>query len=119
VHEPAYRGAVDVLGNRDKLDACFVQGVGDRRVVVAVAGEAIDLVDDHVVEVALLIESGEQRLQLRPVGGLRRLATVHVLGNHLGIELSGLRLARPPLGGDRIALRLPPLVACATVDTRR
>jgi hypothetical protein len=52
-------GAVDVLGHRDQLCPGFLQRVGDRRVVVAVAGEAIDLVDDHVVDIALLLKTGE------------------------------------------------------------
>ena len=62
VHEGADRGAVDVLGDRDKLDIGLVQRVGDGRVVVAVAGEAVDLVDDHVVEIALRLQPRQQRL---------------------------------------------------------
>jgi hypothetical protein len=106
VHEGADRGAVDVLGHRDQLDSRLVKRVGDRRVVIAVAGEAIDLVDDHVVEIPLCFEAGEQRLQLRAVGGLRRLASVDVLGDDLGIKLGDLRMAGLALGGDRVALRL-------------
>jgi hypothetical protein len=102
------RSAVDVLRYRNQLGPCFLQGVGDRRVVVSIAGEAIDLVDDHVVEIALLLEARQQRLQFRPVGGLRRLAPVDVLGDHLGIKLCCLGLTRLALGGDRIALRLTP-----------
>ena len=107
VHEPADRRAVDVLGHRDQLDPGFVQRVGDRRVVVAVASEAIDLVDDHVIEVSLGLKPRQQLLQLRAVGGLRRLAPVGVLGDDLGIQLGRLRLARLALGRDRVALRLP------------
>lgn len=45
--------------NRDKLDPGFVQGVGDRRVVLAVASEAVDLVDDHVVEVTFCFQASQ------------------------------------------------------------
>ena len=110
VHEGSDRGAVDVLGNRDQLDPCLVKRVGDGRVVVAVAGEAIDLVDDHAVEVALGFEASQQRLQFGAICRLRRLPPVDVLGDDLGIKLGGLRLARLPLGGDRVALGLVPSV---------
>jgi hypothetical protein len=62
-----------------------LQRVGDRRGVVAVAREAIHLVDDHVVKIALRLKPCQQLLQFGPVGGLGRLAPVDVLANHLGI----------------------------------
>ncbi|HEY2717357.1 MAG TPA: hypothetical protein VGI73_14155 [Solirubrobacterales bacterium] len=104
VHEAADRSAIDVLGDGDQLDAGFMQRVGDSGVVVAVAGEAIDLVDDHEVQVALRLQPSEQRLEFGAVGGLRRLATIDVLGYDFRIKLGGLRLASLPLGRDRIAL---------------
>jgi len=75
-------------------------------VVVAVAGQTINLVDDHQVQIALCLKTGEQLLQFGPVRSLGRLAPVDVLGDDLGIQLGGLRLASLPLGGDRVALRL-------------
>src|SRR5262249_4776454 len=36
--------------------------------------------------------------------GLRRLATIDVLGYHFRVEVGGLRLTRLPLSGDRVAL---------------
>lgn len=67
------------------IPAAF-QGVADRRVVVAVAGEPVDLVHDHVVEVSLLLDALQQRAQLGTVGGLRGLATVHVLTDDLRVQ---------------------------------
>lgn len=108
VHEGPDRDAVDVLGDGDQLGPGFLQRVGDRRVVVAIASEPVHLVDDHVIQVALCLKAGEQFLQFGPVGGLGRLTPVDVLGDNLGIKLRRLGLACLALGRDRVALRLAP-----------
>ncbi len=86
VHEPPERRVVDVLGKGHEFDAGGLQGVADGRVVVAVAREPVDLVHDHVVEVSLLLDALQQRAQFSTVGGLRGLATVHVLTDDLRVQ---------------------------------
>jgi len=90
VHEPTERRVVDVLRHRDQFDARVVQVVGDRRVVVAVASKPVNLVDDHVVQVALALHALQKGPECGAVDGLGGLATVHVLLDHLRVEARGL-----------------------------
>ncbi|HEV7942665.1 MAG TPA: hypothetical protein VGP17_07685 [Solirubrobacteraceae bacterium] len=106
VHEPAKRRVVDVLGDRHKFDAGALQGVADRGVVVAVAGEPVDFVNDHIVQVAAGRDAIHQRAELWPVGGLGGLTTIDVLADDLRVKACGLADTRLSLGGDRIPLGL-------------
>jgi hypothetical protein len=61
VHEPSEWRVVDVLADGHEFHSGALQGVADRRVVVAVARETVDLVHDHIVEVPLLLHAVKQR----------------------------------------------------------
>src|SRR5207248_8520148 len=69
---------VDVLLDADECDVGRVQLEDDVGVVATVAGQAIDLVDDDVVDVTLGADAGKHGLELGPVGGLGRLTAVDV-----------------------------------------
>ncbi|HEX9776015.1 MAG TPA: hypothetical protein VGB83_10610 [Actinomycetota bacterium] len=86
VHESSGGRVVDVLRYGDQLRARLVQGDTDERVVVAVAGQAVDLVDDDVVDAAFGMDAPEHLLEFRPVGALRGLSFVGVFGEDRGIQ---------------------------------
>lgn len=69
-------GLVDVLGGGDQTDAGLVEGPVDLHVVGAVAGQAVELVDDDVVNVTGILEVAEHLLQLRAVGAAGGLAAI-------------------------------------------
>lgn len=70
VEQDAARGLVDVFGGGDQPDVEFVEALIQGGVVVAVAGEAVDLVDDDVVDAfAFLLQVAEHFLQCRASGG--------------------------------------------------
>ncbi len=83
-HEPmselACRAGVDVLGTRHQLDPGFLQGQGDHQVIHPVASQAVDLVDDQVVN-GLLRHESKHALQLGAVGRPCRLSGVNELGH--------------------------------------
>lgn len=71
----------------------------DVGVVAPVAGEAVDLVQDHVVDVSLLFDAGQHALELTPVGGFGALAAVEIgvddfRTERLGLAAAGLLLSR-------------------------
>src|SRR5690606_17329934 len=75
----------------------------DHRVIDAVAGEAVHLVDDAVVDLVLL-DVAEEALQLGPVRGFRGLARGAELGDDRSGGAGGLPGARGARRGEREAL---------------
>nr|WP_300146838.1 hypothetical protein [Propionicimonas sp.] len=69
VHQHARGGFVDILGDRHEGDTGVAEGGVDDRVVEAVAGEPVDLVDDAVAD-GVLGDVAEHVLKGTPVGGL-------------------------------------------------
>ena len=67
---------VDVLGGGDQADAQLVEASSQGGVVVAVAHQAVELVDDDVVNVTGILEVAEHLLQLRAVGAAGGLAAI-------------------------------------------
>lgn len=76
VQQDAAGGLVDVLGGGDQTDAGLVEGPVDLHVVGAVTGQAVELVDDDVVNVTGILEVAEHLLQLRAVGAAGGLAAI-------------------------------------------
>ncbi|MGA8726019.1 MAG: hypothetical protein WB565_13355 [Acidimicrobiales bacterium] len=80
--ELAGRGGVDVLAAGDELHVRVFKGEGDRQIVQSIPGQAVDLVDDQVVD-RLFGQVGKHPLQLGPVGRARGLPLIHeFLDNH-------------------------------------
>lgn len=71
--------------------------------VLHVAGQPVDLVDHHGVDVAVVFDTGEHGLQLRSVGAAGGLAPVGVLVDQLPALVADVAQAGLPLGGDREA----------------
>jgi hypothetical protein len=90
---------VNVLTGADELSAPLTNVHDDLNVIGPVARQAIDLVDDHVINVALL-EPFQHGLQGRSVGRLGRLAPVNVLLDYLGVQLLSFALTGFTLAGD-------------------
>ena len=68
--------------------------------VLHVAGEAVNLVDHHRVDIAVLGDAGQHLLQLRPVRAPGRLAPVGVLVDEVPAFVSDMTDAGLALGGD-------------------
>lgn len=64
----------DVFAGGDQADAGVLEGSVDFDVVGAVVGEAVEFVDDGVVDLAVLCEVGQHLLQLEAVGAAGGLA---------------------------------------------
>ena len=85
VQQQAGRGLVDVLGRGDEEGAGGADLHRDLDVVGSGAGEAVDLVDDHGVDVAVL-DPVEQGAEAGAVRGLRGFAAVDELLDYLEPE---------------------------------
>ncbi len=106
VQQLPWRGVVNVLLDRDQLRPAALEFEEDVGVVAAVAGEAVHLVEDDVVDVAVVADPGEHALKLRPFGGLGRLATIDVLVDDARAQGLGLAVTGFALGGQRVAVGL-------------
>ncbi|WTI33028.1 hypothetical protein OH817_03915 [Kocuria rhizophila] len=105
VHELPDRGGVYLLGRGDQGDSAFVQIGHDDRVVGAVAGEAGELVDDDVVDVAVAADAFEHLLERDALGHLGgRPAGFDVLVHDREPEGFSLALTRRALRRDGDAL---------------
>lgn len=104
VEEYAAGGLVDVLGGGDEAGAGLVEDAVDVDVVGAVAGEAVEFVDDDVVDVAGVLEVVEHLLQLGAIGAAGRFAAVDELFDDESAQGHGLFLVGFALGGDGEAL---------------
>nr|WP_257477290.1 hypothetical protein [Acidipropionibacterium jensenii] len=99
MHEHPGGGLVDVLSDRDQADVCIAKSGVDDGVVQAVASQAVDLVDDAVLDGVLgdVVEHVLEGAALRGLGGLARFDE---LLDDDGAELVGLALSCLPLGWD-------------------
>ena len=100
MQEDAAGGLVDVLGGGDEADSRLVEGLVDLDVVGAVAGQAVELVDDDVVDVGCVLEVAQHALELGAVGGAGGFAAVDELLDDQGADGGGLASVGVALGGD-------------------
>jgi hypothetical protein len=96
-------GLFHVLGDRDQCHAAPAEQRTDGHVVLHVAGQPVDLVDDHCVDVTILGDAGQHRLKRRAVGAAGRLAPVDVLVGELPSGVSDVAAAGLALGRDGAA----------------
>ena len=99
MHEQAAGCLVDVFGGGHESDAEFVETAVDFDVVGAVACEAVEFVDDDVVDVAVFFDVGQHLFECWPVGGGSGYATFdEFFDDHcahgLGFFLIGFALCR-------------------------
>jgi hypothetical protein len=90
---------IEWLDHADQLDPQAAEQGPDGDVVFEVAGEPVDLVDDHHLDVAVALDAGQHGLELGPVGGAGALAPLDVLPNDRdgvvgGVACAGLALSR-------------------------
>jgi len=97
-----------------KLNVRLAKGGSDGGVVLEVAGQPIELVDNEAVDGWVIREASQHGLELRPVGAAGRFPSVHVLVGELPTLIGDEPSAGLGLGGDRVALS-----ACSFVETRR
>ncbi|SIM79155.1 Uncharacterised protein [Mycobacteroides abscessus subsp. abscessus] len=95
--ELALRSFVDVLGDRHELGASLANCQIDGDVVSAVAGEAVNLVNEDDVNI-VVPQVAQHRLQLGPVDGAARFAGVGELHQYFGANGAGLGRNSPALG---------------------
>ncbi|HVA02158.1 MAG TPA: hypothetical protein VMU64_00305 [Acidimicrobiales bacterium] len=106
------RGALlEVLGHRHERHTPAAEQGTNGDMVLEVARQAIDLVDHHGVDVAVLGDAGQHGLKLAAVGGAGRLAPVgvfvdqfptlvaHVAGAGLALRRDGEPLFTEPILG--------------------
>ena len=82
MQQDAAGGLVDVLGGGDQTDAGLVEGPVDLHIVRPVPCQAIQLVDDDVVNPTVFLKVGQHLLQLRAVGRPGGLTAVGELLDH-------------------------------------
>mgnify|MGYP000917178560 CR=1 FL=1 len=97
MQEHAAGGLVDILAGGDQAHAGLVKRPADVDIVGAIAGQAVELVDDDVVNPAVLCQVGQHLLQPGAVGAAGGLAAVGELfddeGSHgLGFAAVGFAL---------------------------
>ncbi|HUY21781.1 MAG TPA: hypothetical protein VMV22_05525 [Acidimicrobiales bacterium] len=100
MHEGPGRGLVDVLLDRDKLAARLAQLEEHIGVVAAVAGEAVDLVQDDDVDVTGLLDAVHHAQEVGAVRGLGRFPPVKVLVDHVGPQFGRPAETGISLGGQ-------------------
>ena len=99
VQEHTAGGLVDVLAGRHQPHTGLFEGPVDLHIVRSIAGQAVELVDDDVVNPTIFLEVGQHLLQLRPVrrpGGLAPVGELldHERTHRLGLALVGFTLSR-------------------------
>ncbi|MDL2081955.1 hypothetical protein QNN03_36575 [Streptomyces sp. GXMU-J15] len=102
-------GLVDVLGRGDQGRASLLDRHRDLDVVDTVPGQAVDFVDEHVVD-RVLGQIAQHFLEFRPVRRLRRLPRVDELRNNHGANAFRLSAIRFALSGDGEAFCLSTLL---------
>ncbi|MCL5734751.1 MAG: hypothetical protein M1274_04040 [Actinobacteria bacterium] len=90
---------VDALGGRDQPDPGSIQDSVDLHIVGSISSQAVDLVDDHVVDV-MVRDVVEHALQLGTISGLGRGSPVNKLFDHDGPKRRGLTPIGLALGWD-------------------
>nr|WP_280185271.1 MULTISPECIES: hypothetical protein [Nocardia] len=109
VQEHAARGLVDILGSGYQFGSGGPDSHVDLDVVGPVAGQAVDLVDDDVVDAAFL-DVGQHLLQFGSVGGLGALATFDELLHDDRAERRGLSSVGLALRGQGVSVRVAVLL---------
>ena len=112
--QPAHRGGgVELLRDRDERDAVGIEDLDDLGEVGQRAGQPVDLVDHHNVDLAGR-DVGQQTLQGRPLHGAAGEAAVVVRGRQhdpaLVLLAPDVGLAGLALGVQRVELLLQPLL---------
>ncbi|WP_241839957.1 hypothetical protein [Frankia sp. CcI49] len=102
------RCLVDVLRGGDQQDAEVTQPHREIGILVPVAREPVQLVDDHDIDVPLCLDTGDHREERLPlvqvlVGGRARF---HVLVDNVDIDALGFFAALHPLRGKRDPFRV-------------
>nr|WP_235497924.1 hypothetical protein [Frankia sp. R43] len=102
------RGLVDVLRCGDEKDAEVTQPHREIGILVPVACEPVQLVDDHDIDIPVCLDTGDHREERLPlvqilVGGRARF---HVLVDNIDIDTLRLFAALHPLRGKRDPLRV-------------
>ena len=98
--EAALGAVIQWFHHADQLDPEAAEQGPDGDVVFEVAGEPVDLVDDHYLDVAVALDAGQHGLELGPVGGTGAFASLDVLpddGDAVLVGVAGTGLA---LGGQ-------------------
>jgi hypothetical protein len=102
VHQSSGRRVVDVLGGDDKACPGQLDLEQHVRVIAAIAGKAVDLPENHEIDIVLLFDSAAHGVQFRPVVRLRGLSTLDVLYLELCARLRAvLRRTNPQHARDR------------------
>ena len=97
--EAALGAVIQRLDHADQLDPQAAQQGPDGDVVFEVAGEPVDLVDDHHLDVAVALDAGQHGLEGGSVGGAGALAALDVLPNDGDGVVGGVAGAGLALGG--------------------
>jgi len=82
VQQHAARRLVDVLRGRHQPDAGLLEGPVDLHIIGSIARQAVEFVDDDVVNPTIFLEISQHLLQLRAVGRPGRLTAVGELLHH-------------------------------------
>ena len=104
VQQHAARRLVDVFTRRHQPDAGLLEGPVDLHIIGSIARQAVEFVDDDVVNPTIFLEISQHLLQLRAVGRPGRLTAVGELLDDQRTHGLGLALVGLPLGGEGEAL---------------
>ncbi|HVX18379.1 MAG TPA: hypothetical protein VHA73_10140 [Acidimicrobiales bacterium] len=104
VHHLAGVAAVDRLGARHQLSAGVLEQVVVDQILTGVAGPAIELEDDDVVDISLTGDAVQHGHHLRALVGAGAGVLVEVLLDDDGAQLLGPAFAGGSLGRQRITL---------------
>ena len=87
--------------------------------ILHVPGQAVDLVDDNGLDVAVLGDPGQHRPEPRPVGRTGRLALVHVLVDQLPAFVADAPDACPRWAAMENPSSVRSFSASSLLETRR
>ena len=104
VQEHAAWGLVDVFTRRDQPHTRLLKRPVNLYIIGPVAGQAVQLVDDDVVNPSVFLKVGQHLLQLRAVRRPGRLTPVGELLDHQRTHRLGFALVGLTLSGQREAL---------------
>ena len=108
MHQQPTRRLIDILAGRHQPNAELIEALAQGSVVVAVAHQAVELVDDDVVDrpprPRLLLQVAQHRLESRAPRGSGADATFGELLADDGADAHRLALVGRPLGRDGEAL---------------
>ena len=108
MHQQPTGRLIDILAGRHQPNAEFIEALAKRRVVVAIAHQAVELVDDDVVDrpprPSLLLQVAQHRLESRAPRGSGTDATFGEFLADDGADAHRLALVGRPLSRDGEAL---------------